>query len=354
MHRQAMIIGGGVAGLAAAAALGRDGWQVTVRERDGAPATAGTALGIWPAALHALDALGAGDEVRRAGVPQLAGRFLRPDGSRIAEIDVGRLHRRTGDHVHLLSRPPLLAILQEAAIAAGARIQRGDPVDGPEAGGADLLVVADGVFSRTRERLFGPAYRARYSGGTAWRGVVPDMPVDAFAEVWGRGVKFGVTPQEGGRTNWFATTAAPEGSFHPGAEVAVLRRTFGTWAAPVAPVLDAIEESGVLRHDVYVTPPLPSYVSGAAVLIGDAAHAMSPDLGRGACEAIIDAVTLARCLRGASAQAEGLQGYDRSRRRVTRRLSRVAAAAAGMTRVRRGLPFRDGLLRVGMLAGPPA
>ncbi|MEU6202526.1 FAD-dependent oxidoreductase [Micromonospora musae] len=354
MGRRAVIVGGGICGLTAAIALRRAGWRVTVRERDEAMMATGTALGIWPAALCALDAIGVGDEVRRVGQRQRAGAFLRPDGSRIATIDVERLHRRTGDHVYLLSRPGLLTILHRAAAEAGATLRAGDPVDDATAlSDVDLMVVADGVFSRTRETLFGPTYRARFSGSTAWRGVVEDMPTDTFVEMWGRGVKFGVTPQEGGRTNWFASAAVPEGRFRPGAEVAELRRMFGRWVPPVRNVLDAIDESRVLRHDVYVTPPLPSFVRGTVALLGDAAHAMTPDLGRGACEAIIDAVALASHLRETPAVEQALREYDRQRRPTTQRLARLANLAARMSHLRHALPIRDQLLRASMLAGPP-
>ncbi|MFI5845540.1 FAD-dependent monooxygenase [Catenuloplanes sp. NPDC051500] len=192
--------------------------------------------------------------------------------------------------------------------------------------------------------------RARYSGYTAWRDVVDDLPTDTFAEVWGRGVKFGVTPQEGGRTNWFASAAAPERQFHPGREAAELRRMFAGWAPPVRTVLAALEESAILRHDVYITPPLPSFVHGRTALIGDAAHAMTPDLGRGACEAMIDAVTLARCLRDTPTITEALPRYDGERRPSTRRLARAAGLAARLTRVRHAIPVRDQLLRASLLA----
>ncbi|BEL03430.1 FAD-dependent monooxygenase [Actinoplanes sichuanensis] len=348
MRRHAAIIGGGIGGLATAIALGNDGWRVTVHERDSALPITGTALGMWPAALRALDALKTGHAVRETGTRQESGEVRRPDGSRIVTI-----RTPAADPIHLISRPALLKILHGTATTI-ADLRFSDPVDRIDSLDADLVVVADGVFSRTREQLFGSGYRARYSGGTAWRGTVDGMATSTFVEVWGCGVKFGVTPQEGGRTNWFAAGGAPEGDFHPGAEAAALRRMFGGWAAPVSQVLDTVTEGGILRHDVYVTPPLPTYVSGNAALIGDAAHAMTPDLGRGACEALIDAVALADCLRETTAIPVGLAAYDRRRRPATRRLARMAAAAGHLSRVRRALPMRDGLLRASMLAGPPA
>ncbi|MFI5890440.1 FAD-dependent monooxygenase [Actinoplanes sp. NPDC051513] len=338
MTKTAGIIGGGIGGLSAAIALHQNGWRVTVHERQTTTPAVGTALGMWPAALKALDALGVGDRVRGQGVSQRAGELRRPDGGRIVAMD--RMERRLGDRIHLISRPALLTILREAAAEAG-ELRFGEPVDDlePMRKGFDLVVAADGVFSRTREELFGDRYRARYAGSTAWRGVL-DFPTDTFAEIWGAGVKFGVTPQDGGRTNWFASAGLPEGSFRPGAELAALREIFGGWRDPaVARVLGDLREEGILRHDIFVTPRLPSYVSGDVVLIGDAAHAMAPDLGRGACEAIIDAVSLGR---------HGPAGYDRDRRRTTQRLARMAAVAGWATRQRRGVALRNAALRIAL------
>ncbi|WP_433374063.1 FAD-dependent monooxygenase [Actinoplanes sp. CA-142083] len=335
MTKTAGIIGGGIGGLAAAIALHKSGWQVTVHERQTTTPAVGTALGMWPAALRALDELGVGDRVREQGVPQRAGELRRPDGRRIVAMDMDRMERRLGDRIHLISRPALLTILREAA-AEVCDLRFGTAVEGPELL-QDLVVAADGVFSRTREDLFGE--KARYAGSTAWRGTL-DFPTETFAEIWGAGVKFGVTPQEGGRTNWFASAGAPEGDFHPGAELAALHEIFGGWRDPaVARVLGAIREDGILRHDIYVTPKLPSYLSGNVVLIGDAAHAMTPDLGRGACEALIDAVSLGK---------DGAIGYDQDRRRTTQRLARMAGAAAWMTRQRHAVPLRNAVLRAAL------
>lgn len=126
------------------------------------------------------------------------------------------------------------------------------------------------------------------------------------------------------------------------------------WRGPVPEVLAALTPDGILRHDLYATPPLPRFVHGNLALIGDAAHAMPPDLGRGACEALIDAVTLAGQLAGASTVDSALRGYDVLRRRTVRRLARAATGAAALTRWTRALPVRDALLRLALLVPPPA
>jgi 2-polyprenyl-6-methoxyphenol hydroxylase-like FAD-dependent oxidoreductase len=346
MDRRAEIIGGGIGGLTAAVALHRAGWRVTVHEQAADLGGVGTALGIWPGALRALDTIGLGDAVRRTGVEQERGEFRRPDGSRIGTVDVRRLRRRTGDTVHLISRPALLDLLYAATPPGTVRF--GERVPDARAADADLVVAADGVFSRTRTALFGAGYRARYTGATAWRGWTDGLTTDALTEIWGAGMKFGVTPQEGGRCNWYATTEAPERDFHPGAELTRLRQLFGTWPEPIPTLLGRITEAEVLRHDLYVVPRLPTFVHGRIALLGDAAHAMSPDLGRGACEAITDAVALTAAVQSVATTNEGLQRYDRSRRRPVQRLASASAAANRLARRRRLLWARDCALRVSL------
>ncbi len=360
MTRTAAIIGAGIGGLAAAAALGRAGWRVTVLERGPDLTGPGTALGIWPGALRALDSLGVGDRVRAEGVPQRAGAFRRPDGSRIGTLSVAGLERRTGEAVRLLSRPALVRILADA-VPPGA-IRFGSPADARTlTAGHDVVVAADGVFSRTRTALFGDDHRARYAGMTIWRGWLDGLPVDALTETWGRGVKFGVTPQEGGRANWYAAATAPEGTIEPTADESLrrLRALVGSWHDPIPALLDRVTPDRLLRHDLYVVRPLPTFVRGTTALIGDAAHAMTPDLGRGACEAVTDAVALADALAdvpaGAAAGgvAAALRRYDAVRRPTVQRLHRASGAANRLAAWQRGTRFRDAALRLALRV-PPA
>src|SRR5690625_6196349 len=89
MSRTALIIGGGIAGLATGRALLAAGWRVQIKERASGLPRAGTALGMWPEAMAALDALGVGDQVRRHGVRTSGGSLLRPDGRLLARISPG-------------------------------------------------------------------------------------------------------------------------------------------------------------------------------------------------------------------------------------------------------------------------
>ena len=92
MRGSAVVIGAGIAGLATARGLLGAGWSVRVLERSSGLPGAGTALGMWPEAMRALDRLGVGEQVRAASVEQRGARLLRPDGTEIAHLEIGRAH----------------------------------------------------------------------------------------------------------------------------------------------------------------------------------------------------------------------------------------------------------------------
>src|SRR4051812_21541884 len=269
MEKTAAIIGGGIGGLATAIALRTAGWSVEVFERGSGLPTTGTALGLWPSALAALDTLGVGAEVRSLGRRQHAGAILRPDGRRIATMDMTALSRLAGDSVYLLSRPPLLRLLAGALDPDTVRFG----VDVPDVRaltGYSVVIAADGINSRARTTLFGERYGTRYVGATAWRGTV-DGDTDTFTETWGGLARFGVTPQESGRTNWYACLVTPPGGHAPDGEATELRRIFGGWHAEVRRVLGGLREDTILRHDLHdLMRPPPAYVAGRVALIGDA------------------------------------------------------------------------------------
>ncbi|WP_127573434.1 FAD-dependent oxidoreductase [Georgenia faecalis] len=332
MRGSAVVIGGGIAGLAVARGLLRAGWSVRVLERSADLPQAGTALGMWPEAMRALDALGAGDDVRAASVEQRGAAILRPDGTPIARIGRGRTAR-------LVSRPALLAALARGR--PGETVEWGRRVDGsgvlPE---ADVVVGADGVRSVVRAVHFGVAPRAL--GTIAYRGTAPGA-VRAVSETWGRSQLFGITPRHDGATNWFACLrddADGAGARRTEAEAATrLRELYGDWHRGVQRVLDHLAD--VDERRLYDVPPLPSYVAGNVVLVGDAAHAMAPNLGRGACETLLDAAALTEALSAAPDVASGLRQYDAARRPAATRVVRMARLANRLSTAEHLVPARN-------------
>jgi 2-polyprenyl-6-methoxyphenol hydroxylase-like FAD-dependent oxidoreductase len=261
----------------------------------------------------------------QAGIQDAAGRWL-------SRSDTAELERRYGP-VAMIHRADLLAVL--LAAVPGQALRPGTTVTAVQPDGtvthsagvsqADLVVGADGVHSITRRSVWPHAPAPRYAGYTSWRLVTGPVAVTESSESWGRGERFGYARLADGRIYCYATANAPQGSSDGG--LAELVRRFGGWHDPIPALLAAADPGAVLHHDLYELPPLNTYTSGRVVLAGDAAHAMTPNLGQGACQAIEDAVVLGDVMTTGA----GLAAYDRQRRprtqMITRRSRRLGAAA---------------------------
>ena len=348
VRAKVMVAGAGIGGLTAAIALRRGGVEVAVFERAAELEAVGAGLLLAANAQKALAKLGLADAVARLGTPASAGEIRSWRGEVLVSIPAAELEKKVGAPSAAVHRADLQALL--AREVGKGTLRLGTEVDAFEQdesgvrvlladGGqesADILVGADGLRSRTRAELFG-SQEPRYAGYTAWRAVVePEeelLPWGAGFESWGRGARFGCAHIGDGRVYWFATANAPEGEKDgppgsPAAAKAKLLRLFSGWHRPVADLVEATQEGTILRTDIYDREPLGErWGEGRVTLLGDAAHPMTPNLGQGACQAVEDAVVLARSLGDRGATAEGLRSYERVRSKrvamVVRRSRRV-------------------------------
>lgn len=302
---KAIVVGGGIGGLAAAVSLRRVGWEVQVLERAAEFGEVGAGIGVMPNALRALEWMGVADEARELGTPRVSGGVKASDGRWLAHLpDVGQ------EKIIAMHRADLHGVLLRALPSE--ILFNNVEVTGVEELDADLVVAADGINSRLRAELLPDAPGPVYAGATAWRGVAPgphDLPI---TQTLGPGGEAGILPLGDGRVCWYVAKVAPRAAELDPVEL------FADWHDPIPSLLRTTPE--IIRHDIYELPLLPTFVSGRVALLGDAAHAMVPYLGQGACMALEDAVTLA--------SVDGdLARYDAVRRPRTRSVWRGSRMA---------------------------
>ena len=320
---KAIVVGAGIGGLAAAIALRRAGPDVEIFERAGELHEVGAGISLWANALHALDQLGLSETVRSFAAPYAIAGLRTWNGAILTSQSPG-LERRFGVLCIVMHRAELVDALLQAfgpgRVHLGSHCERfqqdasgvtAEFADGRSVRG-EILIGADGLHSIVRSQVHGPQ-QPRYAGYTSWRGVVAFDPDRVRAsESWGYGARFGQVPMRGGRVYWFATqNTAPGGQ--AGNEKAHLLRLFRGWHEPIEALIEGTERLMILRNDIYDRPPLERWGEGRVTLLGDAAHPMTPNLGQGACQALEDAVVLARCLKEAADPAAALRRYESER-----------------------------------------
>jgi 2-polyprenyl-6-methoxyphenol hydroxylase-like FAD-dependent oxidoreductase len=348
---KALVVGAGIGGLSAAIGLRRRGIEAVVFERATELKEIGAGIAIAANAMKALDWLGLADAVRKIGAPPKFYEIRSWRGEMLSRVSMSELGERVGAESVAAHRADLQAALLKALEEAGGGVKLGARcvgfeqkegsvavflADGREEYG-DLLVGADGLRSTVRAQLLddGPP---RYAGYTAWRAVVGEepglVPERISIESWGKGMRFLCARIGRGMVYWAAAKNSPEGEgdrLGGGAKDALLE-DFRGWHTPVEALIWATDEDAILYTDIYDREPTRRWGEGQVTLLGDAAHPMTPDLGQGACQAIEDAVVLARCFDEEKADvASALRLYEARRIgrtvafvRRSRRLGRLA------------------------------
>lgn len=325
------ILGGGIAGLTAAIALLRLGIRAQVFEAAPEIRPAGAGLVLAANAIKGYVKLGIAEKIIARGrlLPTLT--VLDDAGRRIAHADTEAIAQRYGLHNFAIHRAELhealLAELEPEQLHVNKTAlyteQAGNKTvvhfkDG-STHETDYLIVADGIHSPIRRQLV-PGSAPRYAGYTCWRAVIdnPGLDLKGATETWGREGRFGIVPLAGNKIYWFACVNAPQNDPAMRAmDAAGLTRIFQKFHEPIPTILKNTPDASLLWNDIIDLKPIPRFAFGNIVLIGDAAHATTPNMGQGACQAIEDAVILADELATHSNPAAAFTAFERRRLKRT-------------------------------------
>lgn len=337
-----IVVGGGIGGLCAAIALQKLGVETIVFEAAPELKPVGAGVGLAANAIQGLARLGVADAVIACGKELEALTIFDENDRIITNQDTRPLSRKYGISNFVIHRADLhdalAQHLQPDTLYLNKRCQHvtqeGNQVqlyftDGTQAT-ADLVIAADGINSIVRQQLL-PESKPRYAGYTCWRGVIenPGVKLNTIisAETWAPQGRVGMAPLPSNRIYWYACINAPEKSEQMCQMTPTqLAAHFAGVHEPVQAVLAATKPEELIWGDITDLKPLKQFVYNRIVLLGDAAHATTPNMGQGACQAIEDAVVLGQCLEQESTIAKALANYEK--RRVARtakviRLSRM-------------------------------
>jgi 2-polyprenyl-6-methoxyphenol hydroxylase-like FAD-dependent oxidoreductase len=330
MIGKVLVVGGGVGGMSAALALARKGVEVELVDADPHWRAYGAGISVTGLSLRAFADLGILDEVREKGFVGGGIRLRRPDGGVIMETppipaDAPPVARSGG-----IMRPVLHEIMSASVRQAGVRVTLGaeitdfaqvpDGVDVTFPGGRqerfDLVVGADGIFSKTRQALFPGAPQPRFTGQGCWR-IVADRPAEVDrAEIWlGGPVKLGFNPVSEGKMYAFILEHVPDNPWYaPEEQLPHVAELLAPYGGYVEAVRDGLGEASLVNYRPLECLLLPApWHRGRIVMIGDAVHATTPHMASGAGMAVEDGLVLADELAKHGEIAEALAAFTQRR-----------------------------------------
>jgi len=309
-----IIIGGGIGGLTTAIALAQRGISATVFEA--APEIRAVGAGIIMAtnAMQVLQRLGLADKVKEKGYRLTGGQIADQNWRPIQTIFADYAIQKFGVGSYAIHRAALQQILFQELPVGTVHLNHklesvkrsGDKVRVTFANGfedeADFVIGADGIKSAVRQSRFEEA-EYRYSGQTCWRATVntsiPQKLEKSAFELWGSqpGLRWGMVPVTSNQIYFYATVCAPAGERDDiNTLVPSLVQQFGEFGETVTNLLAKTDPRNIIRTDIYDFAPIKKWYQGPIALLGDAAHATTPNLGQGGCQAVEDAYVIAKTL----------------------------------------------------------
>jgi 2-polyprenyl-6-methoxyphenol hydroxylase-like FAD-dependent oxidoreductase len=329
--KKGIIIGGGIGGLTTAIALAQKGIETTVYEQAAALNEVGAGIWLAPNGLNVFNKLGFVNEIISAGnfLDQI--QVVDTNSKIISAIDGQKVAKKHNFNTVAIHRATLQRILSSKlsgeSIVLGKRFkaysQMNDTVkvdfeDGNSAE-ADFLILADGIKSKGRLQINNNT-DLRYSGQTCWRFVTefnfPKTEQGHMYEMWSnkKGLRVGYSAINANEAYVFITNYEKAGGkdnpFSLKQDLLSLCKDF---PEIVKKLISTVSAEKIIRNDIFDFKPVSNWVDGKLALLGDAAHATTPNLGQGACQAIEDALVLAEQLAAANNIETGLANYQSKR-----------------------------------------
>jgi FAD-dependent urate hydroxylase len=326
-----IIIGSGMGGLTAGIALRQAGYTVELYDRVRELRPAGAGISLWSNGGKVLNRLGLGPGLAAIGGQMDRVAYHSAQGECLTDFSLSPLIHRVGQRPYPVTRTELQNLLLQSlgpetvqlnakcvAVEQDAHGVTAEFADGHRAKG-DLLIGADGTHSLVREAIAGCTVNRRYAGYVNWNGLVSVSDDLAPAHSWtvyvGEHKRASMMPVGGDRFYFFFDVPLPKGTPNqPEIYREDLLHYFKGWAEPVQTLIQRLDPLTTNRVEIHDVDPLPTLVKGRIVLLGDAAHSMTPDLGQGGCQAMEDAYVLTNCLLTTNISIEdALQRYDAAR-----------------------------------------